>query len=83
MFFSSMSLQNVKLVSAITYAELASAPLILKFDGGPNGFGEFTVHTENSKLSIALAEAITAVIKQFEEPAVAPQSVIADDEILF
>lgn len=68
--FTSFSLQRVKTITAHTYAELASGPLVLGFqreDDLTGGWSEVTIHTDNPELAAALVEAINGVIVEVKE----------------
>ena len=82
---SSFTLQNVKSVRARTYAELASAPLIIEFenDGLEHGWAEISVHTRNPELTLALVEAINgavAVVKAKQADRHLVETEAADDD---
>ena len=66
--YASTSFQRVKLTSALTYDELASTPLILRFQSADQqfGHGEMVIHLENAPLARALVKAINDTIKSFE-----------------
>ena len=66
--YASTSFQRVKLNGAITYDDLASTPLILRFESVDQqfGHGEMVMHLENAPLARALVKAINDTIKSFE-----------------
>lgn len=68
--FSSFSLQRVKTITAHTYHDLASAPLILNFqcdDTLDGGWSEITIHTDNKELTQAIVDAINGAIRAVAE----------------
>ena len=74
--YSSFSLQHVKTISAHTFSELKSAPLIIGFqvdetlDGG---WAEITVHTDNTELTAALVSAINSAVASIKEKQSSPE----------
>lgn len=68
--FSSFSIQRVKTITAHTYPDLASAPLILNFqcdDTLDGGWSEIIIHTDNNELTKALVEAINSALLSIKE----------------
>lgn len=60
--YSSFSLQNITTISARTFEDLESAPIIIEFDGD-KGRSEITIHTRNAALTRALVDAINGAVK--------------------
>jgi hypothetical protein len=67
--YSSFSLQRVATIEASTHADLASAPLIIRFEAEDwqNGVSEIIIHTDNAELSLALVEAINGAVRAVKE----------------
>jgi len=66
--YTSTSFQRVKLTSALTFDDLESTPIILRFQSVDQqcGHGEMVIHLENAPLARALVKAINDTIKSFE-----------------
>jgi hypothetical protein len=62
--YNSLSIQNVTKIEASAHPDLASAPLIIRFEGENwrNGSSEVTIHTDNAELSVALVDAINGAV---------------------
>ena len=69
--YSSFSLQGVRTISARTYPDLESAPLILSFEVDcatlDGGWSEITIHTESKELTAALVRAINDAVSASKE----------------
>lgn len=70
--YASLSFQNIKMISASTFADLESVPFFIKFETtkeNENGRAELCLHLGNAPLALALVTAINDVLKDFADRA--------------
>jgi hypothetical protein len=85
--FNDTSIHGIKRITATTFDQLASAPVIIRIAGKPNeDVAEITLHTSDAAFSLALVAAINKVDEerqpqQIDNSELPPSS--SDEEIIF